>query len=72
MKMTVMEYVKGRKLLKASEEILDGEKIIDVALRYGWETHSGFTKSFKQEFGFCPALLKAMTIQIGEVVSSNL
>ena len=72
MKMTVMEYVKGRKLLKASEEILDGEKIIDVALRYGWETHSGFTKSFKQEFGFCPALLKAMTIQIGDLEEESM
>lgn len=72
MKVTVMEYVKKRKLQKASEEILRGGKIIDAALHYGWQTHSGFTKAFKQEFGFCPALLKAMEMQIKELGGSNM
>lgn len=63
MQTSVMEYVKKRRLIRASEAILSGDKIIDVALRFGWQTHSGFTKSFKQEFGFCPALLKAVIIE---------
>lgn len=67
MKISVMDYVKRRRLRRASEKILDGEKVIDVAMWYGWKTHSGFTRTFKQEFGFCPSLLKAMAMQIEEL-----
>lgn len=70
MHMSVMEYVKKRRLIKASDAILKGEKIIDVAFRFGWQTHSGFTKSFKNEFGFYPALLKAMMMQIEDIGGS--
>ncbi|WP_033168694.1 AraC family transcriptional regulator [Clostridium sp. KNHs205] len=61
---SVMDYVKQRKLIKASNDILNGAKIIDVAINNGYETHSGFTKSFKNEFGFSPSLLRAVKLQI--------
>lgn len=64
MGITVMEYITVRKLIKASEEILQGVKIIDVALKYGWQSHSGFTKAFKKAFGFYPSLLKVMIIEM--------
>jgi GTP pyrophosphokinase len=64
MEVSVMEYVKRRKLIKASNALIEGGKIIDVAFQYGWLSHSGFTKAFKQEFGISPALLKAMIMQI--------
>ena len=60
---SVLEYVRRRKLLKASELILNGVKVIDAAFQYGWQTHSGFTKAFRQEFGFSPSLLRAMRMQ---------
>lgn len=63
--MTVMEYVNMRKMIKASWEILQGEKIIEVAMKYGWQSHSGFTKAFKKQFGFYPALLRAMMAELG-------
>ncbi len=34
---SVMEYVKREKLQKASVEIRSGKKIMDTALKYGWE-----------------------------------
>lgn len=64
MGLSVMEYVKERRLIKASEEISNGKKIIDVALDYGYQSHSGFTKAFKNRFGFSPALLRAFRFQI--------
>lgn len=64
MGVTMMEYICKRRLIKASEEILSGEKIIDVAFKYGWQSHSGFTKAFTKEFGFCPSLLRAMKISV--------
>lgn len=70
MHMSVMEYVKKRRLIRASDAILNGEKIIDAAFRFGWQTHSGFTKSFKQEFRFCPALLKAIVMELETIGGS--
>lgn len=64
---TVMEYVCKRRLVKASEDILLGNKIIDVALKYGWESHSGFTKAFIKEFGFYPSLLRIMKLSFESV-----
>lgn len=64
MNVTLMEYVCKRRLIKASEDILSGEKIIDVAMKYGWQSHSGFTKAFKKEFGFYPSLLRAMKFSV--------
>lgn len=61
---SIMEYVTKRRMIKASEEIIDGAKIIDVALKYGWQSHSGFTKAFKKEFGIYPALLRAMLAEM--------
>ncbi len=64
MGVTIMEYVCKRKLIKASEDIISGAKIIDAAIKYGWQSHSGFTKAFIKEFGFCPSLLRAMKISM--------
>ena len=65
--MTVTEYVIKRKLIKASEEIIEGNKIIDVAFKYGWQSHSSFTKAFNREFGFKPSLLRAVTLEINNL-----
>lgn len=62
--LSIMEYVIERRLIKASEEIASGKKIIDVALNYGYQSHSGFTKAFKNKFGFSPILLRAFSFQI--------
>ncbi|MCR1897523.1 HD domain-containing protein [Irregularibacter muris] len=64
MGLSIMEYVKDQRLIKASEEIADGKKIIDIALNYGYQSHSGFTKAFKNKFGFSPTLLRAFSFQI--------
>lgn len=50
----VMQYILRRKLLNAIYEISCGEKIIDVALVYGFDTHAGFYKAFVREFGYTP------------------
>jgi GTP pyrophosphokinase len=62
-----MEYVKQRKLLTAAKEITKGRRILDTALDYGWETHSGFTKSFTSVFGYSPVLLRAFYVRDASV-----
>lgn len=53
--MTLMEYVKKRRLSLAVENLFTGARIIDIALMYGFETHTGFSKAFKKEYGFSPS-----------------
>lgn len=52
----VMTYVTRRKLEYALYDLSRGRKIIDVAMKYGFETHAGFTKAFKKCFGYPPSL----------------
>ncbi|WML43793.1 AraC family transcriptional regulator [Neobacillus sp. PS3-40] len=53
---TVAEYVRRRRLTLAAQDILSGEKIIDVAYRYGYETPEAFTKAFKKMHGISPSV----------------
>ena len=53
---SLIAYVTWRKLQFALYDISKGEKIIDTAVKYGFETHGGFTKAFKKCFGFPPSL----------------
>lgn len=52
---SVMDYVRLRRLTLTRTELLCGRKIIDVALDYGYETAGGFSKAFRKEFGYSPA-----------------
>jgi len=50
---SVMEYVRNRRLAFAAAELSSNRNIIDIAMDYGFETHSGFSKAFKRYFK-CP------------------
>ncbi|HBL06948.1 MAG TPA: AraC family transcriptional regulator [Clostridium sp.] len=50
--MTLSEYIKNRKLSEASMNLLHGEKVTDVALKYGYQSIDGFTRAFKKWCGF--------------------
>lgn len=52
--MPVMQYILRRKLCNAIYEIGNGNKMIDVALSYGFGTHAGFFKAFKREYDCSP------------------
>lgn len=51
---SVMEYVRNRRLLYAAYELNSGHRIVDIAVEYGFETHSGFSKAFRRYFGCSP------------------
>ena len=72
MNISIMEYVKERKVICVLESILQGNKILDVAIEYGWESHSGFIKAFKSYYGFSPSLLYAMNLEIINLRGRNM
>lgn len=51
----VMQYILHRRLVNAIYEISCGNKMIDVAQMYGFETHAGFFKAFKREYDYSPS-----------------
>ena len=51
---SIMEYVRGRRLAFAAAELSTGRRIIDIAFDYGFETHSGFSKAFRRYFSCSP------------------
>ena len=52
----VMEYVKNRRLQLACREVFEGDAgILTIALKYGYNSHEGFTKAFKAYFGVAPS-----------------
>lgn len=53
--MTLSEYVKNRKLSEANKDLLNGEKVTDVAFKYGYQSVDGFTRAFKKWSGYLPS-----------------
>jgi AraC family transcriptional regulator len=52
----VMEYIKKRRLRAACQELCETkESILDIALKYGYTSHEGFTRAFKAHFGVAPS-----------------
>ena len=51
---SIMEYVRNRRLAYAASELASGRRIVDIAVDYGFETHSGFSKAFRRYFGCSP------------------
>ena len=54
MGMSVMEYIRRRRLACAAWELCEGRRILDVALDYGFESHNGFSKAFRKVYGCAP------------------
>jgi AraC family transcriptional regulator, regulatory protein of adaptative response / methylated-DNA-[protein]-cysteine methyltransferase len=52
--MTFQAYCRGRRLGKSLEQIRLGEDLDDVALGFGYESHSGFREAFVKTFGTPP------------------
>lgn len=52
---SVMAYVSRRRLSLAAEELLKTDRtILEIALKYGYDSHEGFTRGFKAFMGVTP------------------
>lgn len=56
---TITEYIRKRRLSLAFEELKrSNNKIIDIALKYGYDSSISFARSFKKEFGLTPTMVR--------------
>lgn len=60
--LSMTEYVRCRRLYKAALEMhTTGAKVIDMALKYGWDTPESFSKAFARFHGATPLQAKRDT-----------
>ena len=55
---TIGSYIRERRLTEAGSDIKKGEKVLDVALKYGYESQESFTSAFKKFYGVNPGVAK--------------
>lgn len=56
---TVSEYIRNRRLTLAAEELSGSDsKVIDVALKYGYDSPDSFTRAFTKFHGVSPSAAK--------------
>ena len=60
---SLTEYIRRRRMTKAALELIDGgEKVIDLALKYGYESPTAFNRAFKSVHGVAPSAAKSRGI----------
>lgn len=62
---SVMEYIRNRRLALAGGELAaTGEKVIDIAVKYGYDSPDSFTKAFTRFHGVSPSMVRKDNVMI--------
>lgn len=56
------EYLRRRKMSLAAVDLANGEKVLDVALKYGYDSPTAFNRAFQSVQGFPPSSAKSRGI----------
>ena len=65
---TVAEYIRSRRLTLAAEELsLGAARVLDVALKYGYESQDSFSRAFTRFHGVSPSAAKEKGAQLKSV-----
>jgi len=60
------EYLRRRRLSRAAQELAAGEgKVLDLALKYGYDSPDSFAKAFKRLFGCTPSEARKPGARLG-------
>ncbi|MDE6675309.1 MAG: helix-turn-helix transcriptional regulator, partial [Acetatifactor sp.] len=63
---SVMRYVARRRMALAAQELAGTDaSILEIALKYGYDSHEGFTRSFRAHMGITPAEYRKYHFSIG-------
>ncbi|WP_247902123.1 AraC family transcriptional regulator [Paenibacillus pabuli] len=62
---TVTQYVRNRRLTLAAQDLVGTNcKVIDAALKYGYDSPAAFTKAFQRMHGVTPLEAKKMNVKL--------
>jgi len=56
---SLSEYIRRRKMSLAVVDLQNGEKVLDVALKYGYDSPTAFNRAFQSVHGFPPSGAKS-------------
>lgn len=66
-------YIRNRRLTVAAQEISkNNENILDIALKYGFESHEAFSRAFKNFHGVVPKMAKTDGNEFKNLSKANL
>lgn len=58
------EYIRRRRMTRAAADLRGGEKVLDVALRYNYDSPTAFNRAFQAVHGVAPSLAKQDGIKL--------
>ncbi|BCN32725.1 GNAT family N-acetyltransferase [Anaeromicropila herbilytica] len=61
---SLSEYIRRRRLSVATFDLQNGEKVIDVAMKYGYVSADSFTRAFAKQHGITPSQFKSSSISM--------
>lgn len=61
---TISEYIRRRRMSLAAVDLQNGHKVIDVSLKYGYDSPTAFNRAFKNVHGITPSEAKEEGITI--------
>lgn len=62
---TLGEYIRNRKLSLAADDLLHTQaKVIDIALKWGYDTPEGFARAFTRLFGVTPTAARSCKVAL--------
>jgi AraC family transcriptional regulator len=61
---SLSEYIRRRRLSVAIFDLQNGEKVIDVAMKYGYVSADSFARAFTKQHGITPSQSKSQTISM--------
>lgn len=62
---SMSDYVRKRRLTIAGDELRNSDiSVLDIAIKYGFQSHSAFTRAFKAQHGITPSQAKQLTTKL--------
>ena len=69
---SISDYVRKRKLTLAGHDIKDNDiSVFDTAVKYGFQSHSAFTRAFKEHHGITPSEAKLEVAKLNDYLPIN-
>ena len=62
--MTLTEYIRQRRLTVAASDLLRGMKVIDTAIKYGFDSQDGFARAFVRFHGILPHEVRDHSVRL--------
>lgn len=64
---SISDYVRKRRLTLAGNDLKNNDiSVLDAAIKYGFQSHSAFTRAFKEHHGITPSQAKLETATFNE------